>query len=45
MLMELAASDYESVIELTSDSVLKAKFAEVPIALFWGSVIKECENL
>ena len=34
MPMELAASDYESLIELTSDSVLKAKFAKIAIALF-----------
>ena len=34
--MELAASDYENLIELTSDSVLKTKFAEVPISLFLG---------
>ena len=42
--MELAALDYTSVIELTSDSVLKAKFAKVPIAPFWSSVIEEYES-
>ena len=44
MPMELAALDYTSVIELTSDSVLKAKFAKVPIAPFWSSVIEEYES-
>ena len=43
--MELAASDYESLIELTSDSVLKAKLAKVTIAFLWGSLIEEYENL
>ena len=41
MSMNLAALDYESLIKLTSDSILKAKFAEVPIALFWKRLIEE----
>ena len=45
MPMELTASDYESLIELTSDSVLKAKFEEVSIALFWGNLVEVYENL
>ena len=40
MPMELTASDYESLIELTFDSVLKAKFEEVSIALFWGNLVE-----
>ena len=44
MSMELAALDYKSLIELTSDRVLKAKFAKVPIAPFWSSVIEEYES-
>ena len=45
MPMELTASDYESLIELTSDSVLKAKFEEVSIALFWGNLVEVNEKL
>ena len=45
MPMELAASNYENLIELTFDSVLKTKFTEVPISLFWKSLKKEYEYL
>ena len=43
--MKLTASDYESLIELTSDSVLKAKFEEVSIAFFWENLVEVCKNL
>jgi len=37
---ELTAADYESLIEITSDSILKDDFEQLPIAIFWGCLIK-----
>ena len=42
--MELVASEYENLIELTSDNALKIKFAEVPIS-FLGKVLKKFDYL
>ena len=42
---ELTVTDYENLIEITCDSVLKAKFEEVPVAVFWGNLNELYEKL
>ena len=42
---ELTATDYENLIEITCDSVLKAKFEEVSVAVCWENLIELYEKL
>ena len=45
MPMELTALDYESLIKFALHTALKAKVAEIPVALFLESLIEEYKNL
>ena len=42
---QLTATDYENLIEIICDRVLKGKFEEVPVAVFKGNLIELYEKL
>src|SRR6218665_1033468 len=42
---KFSASDYENLIEMTSDSQLKQNFSELSLVGFWNSISKEYPNL